>query len=303
MAIRSATSKIGVFMPPIPRRLETNSRRPPRPIFPKSTTRRGKHVNLPHTVRLEPLNASGGRNYQGLCWYRKHFSADNAWRGRKIYLKFEGTMHTANVWINGVALPTHYGGYLPFTLDISQFVRYGADNVLTVRLNNANDAEVPPGKPQNQLDFVYFGGLYRNVHLEVLSPLHITDPILSNTPAGGGHFRDDAASRGGQFNDARAKRSRQRKRGGEQLHRLTATPRARRQRGGAIIRNRADCGQRALCVRAEFNRKKREIVASLSPVALCFAHDREPERARDRRSMDARGHSQFALRPQSGNAD
>ena len=147
-----------------------------------------QRVNLPHTVRLEPLNASGGRNYQGICWYRKHFSADNAWKSRKIYLKFEGAMHTANVWLNGVPLPTHYGGYLPFTVDISRAVRYGADNVLTMRLNNADDPEVPPGKPQNQLDFSYFGGLYRNVSLQVLAPLHITDEALSNTPAGGGIF-------------------------------------------------------------------------------------------------------------------
>jgi beta-galactosidase len=77
-------------------------------------------VNLPHTVRLEPLNASGGRNYQGLCWYQKHFAGDPTWRGRTVYVVFQGAMQVADVWLNGKHLTTHYGGYLPFTLDISE---------------------------------------------------------------------------------------------------------------------------------------------------------------------------------------
>ena len=147
-----------------------------------------ERVNLPHSVRLEPLNASGGRNYQGVCWYRKHFPLKRAWQGHTLYLAFEGAMQVADVWLNGRHLMTHYGGYLPFTVDISQAARYGTDNALTVRLDNSDNPEVPPGKPQNALDFTYFGGLYRSVRLQVLDPLHISDPILANKPAGGGVF-------------------------------------------------------------------------------------------------------------------
>ncbi|MBV9470343.1 MAG: discoidin domain-containing protein, partial [Abitibacteriaceae bacterium] len=111
-----------------------------------------ERVNLPHTVRLEPLNAAGGRNYQGICWYRKHFPVANAWQNHKLYLVFEGAMHTADLWLNGIALPSHYGGYTQFTVDISQAVRFGRDNVLTLRLDNSDNPEVPPGKPQNTLD-------------------------------------------------------------------------------------------------------------------------------------------------------
>jgi beta-galactosidase len=145
-------------------------------------------VNLPHTVRLEPLNASGGRNFQGICWYSKHFSADDAWKERVVYLSFQGAMQVADVWLNGQHLHTNYCGYLPFSVDITKVLRYGEKNVLTLRLNNADNPEVPPGKPQNKLDFVYFGGLYRSVELIVTNPLHITDPILRDQPAGGGVF-------------------------------------------------------------------------------------------------------------------
>lgn len=149
-----------------------------------------ERVNLPHTVRLEPLNASGGRNYQGICWYQKHFVALSEWQGQTVYLVFQGAMQVADLWLNGKHLGTHYGGYLPFTLDISRHAQFGESrtNVLTVRLDNSDNPEVPPGKPQDQLDFVYFGGLYRSVQLQVLRDLHISDPILADKPAGGGIF-------------------------------------------------------------------------------------------------------------------
>ena len=145
-------------------------------------------ATLPHTVRLEPLDVSGGRNYQGVCWYQRSFSAQPDWKGRIVYLKFQGAMQVADVWLNGVHQTTHYGGYIPFTIDISKDIRLDQSNTLLVRLNNSDNPEVPPGKPQNQLDFCYFGGLYRSVDLEVLDPLHITDPILADTVAGGGIF-------------------------------------------------------------------------------------------------------------------
>ncbi len=97
-------------------------------------------------------------------------------------------MQVADVWLNGIHLTTHYGGYIPFTVDISKAVRPEGENLLLVRLDNSDNPEVPPGKPQNQLDFTYFGGLYRSVDLQILHPLHITDPILADKVAGGGIF-------------------------------------------------------------------------------------------------------------------
>ena len=145
-------------------------------------------VNLPHTVRLEPANASGGKNFQGVCWYTRHFQPVDAWKNHTLYLRFEGAMSVADVWLNGQKLTTHFNGYQPFTIDISKSVKFDTENVLAVRLDNSDNKEVPPGKPQNQLDFCYFGGLYRDVDLIVMNPLHVTDEILANKVAGGGIF-------------------------------------------------------------------------------------------------------------------
>lgn len=145
-------------------------------------------VSLPHSVRLEPLNASGGANYQGVCWYRKTLRADGAWAGKTLLLRFEGAMQVADVWINGRKVATHHGGYQPFVVDLTGKLAAGQAAELLVRLDNSDNPEVPPGKPQGALDFTYFGGLYRGVTLTVLDPLHITDEILADKPAGGGIF-------------------------------------------------------------------------------------------------------------------
>ena len=156
--------------------------------LPTLTEAEWEQVALPHTVRLEPRDVSGSLNYQGICWYKKRFPIRSEWKNRVLYLKFQAAMQVADLWLNGVHLTTHYGGYTPFTVDISKAVLFGQDNVLAVRLDNSDHPEVPPGKPQKSLDFVYFGGLYRSVQFEVLDPLHITDPILADKVAGGGIF-------------------------------------------------------------------------------------------------------------------
>ena len=148
-----------------------------------------EHVNLPHSVRLEPRNASGGKNYQGVCWYRKTLVTDPSWSGKKIYLRFEGAMQVAEISLNGKPVTTHFGGYQPFTIDLTSLLGpAGTHNSIVVKLDNSDNPEVPPGKPQNQLDFCYFGGLYRDVRLEVMDSLHISDEILANRSAAGGIF-------------------------------------------------------------------------------------------------------------------
>jgi len=146
-------------------------------------------ANLPHSVRLEPLNASAGRNFQGICWYTRSLNLPLEWKNKIVYLHFEGAMQVAEVWLNKTRLASNHCGYLPFVVDLTRSANFGAGgNILSVRLDNRDNPLVPPGKPQKELDFIYFGGLYRNVRLEVMDRLHIVDPILEETVAGGGVF-------------------------------------------------------------------------------------------------------------------
>jgi len=141
-------------------------------------------VSLPHSVNIESVN--GGSYYLGYCWYRKHFAPDESFRGKKIFLEFEGAMQVAVVYLNGTAVISHNGGYSPFIMDITGSIQFGQDNVIAVQLNNSPNGDIPPGN--SSPDFRYYGGLYRNVHLLVTDNLHITDPLYANAVAGGGVF-------------------------------------------------------------------------------------------------------------------
>jgi beta-galactosidase len=104
--------------------------------------------------------------------------------GRKVFIEFEGAMQVADVWVNGQHSITHYGGYLPFLIDITDRIHAG-DNVIAVRLDNRDNQDIPPGKLSWELDFLLFGGIYRNVNLVVSDKLHITHPFLAQHSAGG----------------------------------------------------------------------------------------------------------------------
>ncbi|MBQ4393033.1 MAG: glycoside hydrolase family 2 [Prevotella sp.] len=146
-------------------------------------------VCAPHTVQLVPAEASGGRNYQGVCWYRKHFDVPADLSGKLIRLHFEAVMGKQWVYVNGRLVKEHLGGYLPITIDLSaQGVQAGQKCVIALKADNSDDKSYPPGKKQAQLDFAYHGGMYRDVWLLGLSPLHITDPIERGQVAGGGVF-------------------------------------------------------------------------------------------------------------------
>ncbi|MDR1022266.1 MAG: glycoside hydrolase family 2 [Prevotellaceae bacterium] len=146
-------------------------------------------VCLPHTVELAPAEASGGRTYQGVAWYRKHFTLGKDLEGKKVSLYFEAVMGRCKVYVNGKPVREHLGGYLPFCIDLTGLgVAAGERCVVAVMADNSNDKTYPPGKPQYALDFTYHGGIYRDVYLAATSPLHITDPNHADRVAGGGVF-------------------------------------------------------------------------------------------------------------------
>ncbi|RZO88076.1 MAG: glycoside hydrolase family 2 protein [Kiritimatiellaceae bacterium] len=145
-------------------------------------------VNLPDGMELLPLSASGGANYQGPAWYRKHFSVDQELADRKVMIHFEGIMGKSKIWLNGKLLREHVGGYFPAHLDVTDYLHVGGENVLAVRADNSNDADYPPGKPQETLDFTYFGGIYRDVWLLTHNNVYVTHPLGVDQVAGGGVF-------------------------------------------------------------------------------------------------------------------
>lgn len=139
-------------------------------------------VALPHSARIEPRLVQDA--WQGTAFYKRDLAVRPK-AGERVFLRFEGAMNVADVWLNGKHLGTHLGGYLPFTHDITDTLSNSGHNALVVRINNEDNPITGP-KPLKQLDYIQYGGLYRAVTLTVTPAVHITDEMWSGTPAGGG---------------------------------------------------------------------------------------------------------------------
>jgi beta-galactosidase len=150
-----------------------------RPDFDDSEWRQ---LDLPHDWAIAgPFNQeypgeTAKLPYWGVGWYRKHFDAADADRGRRFYLDVDGAMSYANVWINGHYVGGWPYGYSSWRVDLTPHVRFGGENVLAIRLDNPPDSSRwYPG-----------GGIYRNVWLVKTGPVHvaqwgtrITTPVVS----------------------------------------------------------------------------------------------------------------------------
>jgi hypothetical protein len=124
-------------------------------------------VGLPHSFSI-PYFASP-QFYVGYGWYRKHFDVPAKWAGKRLFLEFDGAFQDAEVYVNGLRLVQHTGGYTGFSLDITGAVKTGA-NLLAVRLNNRWNPQLAPRAGEH----VFSGGIYRDVRLVATGPLHVT---------------------------------------------------------------------------------------------------------------------------------
>lgn len=141
-------------------------------------------ISLPHGLEFNSTEASGCVNYQGEAWYRKHFTPEKTDKRQVLY--FEAIMGKSKVYVNGKLVKEHFGGFLPVIADITDFLVPGQDNVIAVWADNSDDPMYPPGKPQNVLDFSYFGGIYRDCWLISTNDVFITDANQEDQIAGGG---------------------------------------------------------------------------------------------------------------------
>ena len=130
-------------------------------------------VRLPHTCKVLPYNYFDENLYQMVSGYRRILSVPELWKGKSILFTCEGAAHEATLYVNGKEVMTHSCGYTGFSVDISDYLIYGKDNVLVLRVDSRENLNVPPFG--FVIDYMTFGGVYREVYLEVLEKQHIKD--------------------------------------------------------------------------------------------------------------------------------
>ncbi|HTQ09148.1 MAG TPA: glycoside hydrolase family 2 TIM barrel-domain containing protein, partial [Fimbriimonadaceae bacterium] len=141
-------------------------------------------ATLPHSPWIRPLGTS--EIWQGVAYYRRKLDLTPEMRGRRVVLTIEGAMQLSDLWLNGVHVAVRRGGYLPLVVDLTGKLK--VHNEILVRVDNSDNPLIPPGKPQQELDFMYGCGIYRNAYLTVTGPVAITDPMLENLPRSGGIY-------------------------------------------------------------------------------------------------------------------
>ena len=105
--------------------------------------------------------------------YRRHLLIPKDWQGKRIQLTFEGAAHDSTVFCNGKKVGEHHCGYTAFTVDLTDNVLYGQDNLLCVRLDSRENLNVPPFG--YVIDYMTYGGIYRDVRLEVKEKVSLSD--------------------------------------------------------------------------------------------------------------------------------
>ncbi len=121
----------------------------------------GVRVDLPHTWNAQDA-LSGKIDYKrGIGNYEKNLFIRPEWKGKRLFIRFEGVNNIADVFINRRHIGEHRGGYGAFIFEITGKVEYGKENSILVRVNNGEQLDIMPLVG----DFNFYGGIYRDVHL------------------------------------------------------------------------------------------------------------------------------------------
>ena len=141
-----------------------------------------REISLPHTWNGDAF-AMSSTNQPNSANYQRTLFIPAEWKGKRVFLRFQGVQSVADVFVNGRHIGEHYGGYTAFAFEISDKVSYGYNNTLLVAVSNASRSDVLPTSTEENV----YGGIYRDVELIVtekstISPIYYgTEGIMVHT--------------------------------------------------------------------------------------------------------------------------
>ena len=130
-------------------------------------------VELPHTVRVTPLHYFDEQEYQMISGYRRILTLPPNAENKRIVLQIGAAAHLAEVYLDGERIAVHKGGYTAFSVDLSDRLTPGKDAVLAITADSRETLNIPPFG--HIIDYMTYGGLYREVWLEITEKRCIAD--------------------------------------------------------------------------------------------------------------------------------
>ncbi|MEM4248612.1 MAG: beta-glucuronidase, partial [Candidatus Nanoarchaeia archaeon] len=125
------------------------------------------------------------RSHCGGVWYSKRFPTCSDWKGKRVILRFDSVTYRAQVFLNGIELGSHEGGYTPFEFEITNVLNSNGENLLCLRVDQTLSGKtIPQGNlsqvgiagliggqyPDVPYDFFPYSGIHRNVTIYTTSP-------------------------------------------------------------------------------------------------------------------------------------
>ncbi|MDW8131211.1 MAG: glycoside hydrolase family 2 TIM barrel-domain containing protein [Bryobacterales bacterium] len=142
-----------------------------------------------------PASGVGDPSFHPWIWYRRSFTVPEAWRGKRVWLRFQAVDYRAWVWVNGQYVGFHEGGSTPFGFDITERLKPGA-NAVTVRVEDPpTDRSIPRGKQyweekSRGIFYTRTSGIWQTVWLEAVNETHLEKVRI--TPDNDGTVRFEA---------------------------------------------------------------------------------------------------------------
>lgn len=127
-------------------------------------------VNIPHTWNSVDMQ-TGKTFYAGDAYYKKTFRAERSWKGKRIFIRFEGVGQVADLYVNNKFVGEHKGSYAAFCFEIGYSLLYDTVNTVVVKVNNTPRKDIIP---INNFLFPIYGGIYRPVSLIITNKINIT---------------------------------------------------------------------------------------------------------------------------------
>jgi beta-galactosidase len=133
-------------------------------------------ISLPHSNQIfNHASNVDNEDYQFISTYRKHFKVNPPGPDAQVLLNFEGVMLASAIHLNGEQIAENLGGFQPFSIDLSPFLQEG-DNTLTVYVDSRERVDIPPYG--HLVDYLTFGGIYREASLTIVNRTHIEDVFV-----------------------------------------------------------------------------------------------------------------------------